>query len=107
MSCTVCRDRTRELGQLRQRVERAESAARITIEMCRKQGISLGRGLANWAAQDAEERLRLYRIKFAVSDGGWDAGAHLRVTDELRKLGEPGLTFGEACAAARAMRVPG
>lgn len=43
----------RERGDLRQRVQKAEKAARVTIDECRRQGISMGRSLANYAATQA------------------------------------------------------
>lgn len=46
----------RERGELRQRVEQAEKAARVTIDECRRQGVSLGRSLANYAATMERER---------------------------------------------------
>lgn len=46
----------RERGELRQRVEQAEKATRVTIDECRRQGVSLGRSLANYAATMERER---------------------------------------------------
>ena len=56
---------------------------------------------ANGEAKNLRRILRLYRIKFAASDvGGWDAHAHLLAKDALLALGEPRMTFAEACEAA-------
>jgi hypothetical protein len=38
----------KERGELRQRVQQAEKAARETIEDCKRRGVSLGRILANY-----------------------------------------------------------
>ena len=46
----------KERGELRQRVEQAEKAARTTIEDCRRQGVSIGRSLANYACKMERER---------------------------------------------------
>ena len=43
--------------ELNRRAQKAESAARATAEENRRKGQSFGRGLANWAASDADRRL--------------------------------------------------
>lgn len=59
---------------------------------------------ANEEAKGRARLLRLYRIKFATSDmGSWDAGAHLAAKDALLKMGEPGISFEEACRLGRAL----
>ncbi len=58
---------------LNRRAQKAESAARETVEENRRKGQSFGRGLANWAATDAERRLvEFEKYTFAA------AAAHLR-----------------------------
>ena len=44
--------------ELNRRAQKAESAARETVEENRRKGQSFGRGLANWAATDYERRLK-------------------------------------------------
>lgn len=47
--------------ELNRRCTDAEGVARDNVEQCRRQGVSLGRGLANWAASEWEreaERLQ-------------------------------------------------
>ncbi len=44
--------------ELNRRAQKAESAARQTVEENRRKGQSFGRGLANWAASDYERRLK-------------------------------------------------
>lgn len=58
----------KELKASRKREQAARKAAKTTIADCRRQGISMGRSLANWAAQNymeeaqaAEAELERYR----------------------------------------------
>lgn len=44
--------------ELNRRAQLAESAARQNIEACKKQGISMGRALANYAFKDLQRRMR-------------------------------------------------
>jgi hypothetical protein len=53
-------------GSLRQRVQEAEKAARVTVEECRRRGLSLGRDLANYAATTEKERAD--RLAAAITD---------------------------------------
>jgi hypothetical protein len=58
-----CLEAEKERGELRQRVQQAEKAARTTIEDCRRQGMSLGRALANYGAKmEAERAARLLHV---------------------------------------------
>ena len=57
---------TKERGELRQRVQQAEKAARTTIDDCRRQGVSLGRSLANYACK--MERGRAERMEQQIAD---------------------------------------
>lgn len=49
-------------ARLNRRAQQAESAAAQTVEDCRRQGVSLGRGLALWAAERAEAELRMREL---------------------------------------------
>jgi hypothetical protein len=64
----LCRERdeaVRERGKLRQRAAQAEKAAKTTIEDCKRQGVSIGRSLANYgygmAERDKAEALALLK----------------------------------------------
>lgn len=60
---------TKERGELRQRVQQAEKAARTTIDDCRRQGVSLGRSLANYACKMERHRAeRMERVFAAAED---------------------------------------
>ena len=50
--------------ELNRRCTDAEGAARDNVEQCRRQGVSLGRGLANWAACEYEREVE--RLKAAL-----------------------------------------
>ncbi len=80
--CEAVETLTAERGQLRQRVEQAEKAAKVTIEDCRRQGVSLGRGLANYGYQMAQDELAALRAEVARLEAAirWALGE----TDEFR-----------------------
>lgn len=70
----------RERGELRQRVQVAEKMARVTIDECRRQGVSLGRSLANYAATEAKQEndtLRAERDAAVRAAAAWKRSAKL------------------------------
>lgn len=60
--------------KLHRRLQLAESAAQVTVDQCKRQGISLARGLAGWAytkasAERDEARAELERLRAARPRG--------------------------------------
>lgn len=74
---------TKERGELRQRVQQAEKAARTTIDDCRRQGVSLGRSLANYACK--MERHRAERMERVVEAARRWADACATGDDDLEE----------------------
>lgn len=87
-------DEARETNRrLNRRVTQAEAQVMTTVEDCRRQGMSLGRGLANAACARLEEerdaaRAKVARVREVLT--GWDAHeAEFPTTDETdRELRE-------------------
>jgi len=95
-----------KLSEMNRRCQRAESAALVKVEDCKRQGISLGRGLANWHGSKLQRDLDAAKVenevmlqwiedfKAAAADGHdlgqFEKAAHPRwpeLLERLRKLG--------------------
>jgi len=55
-------------SELNRRCQQAEAAARHNVEECRRQGVPLGRYLANWTARDFERQLLEARAALASAE---------------------------------------
>lgn len=56
-ACKLVADQETDLRELRRRAEVAESLIGTTVEDCRREGVSIGRALANAAATQARARV--------------------------------------------------
>ena len=90
----------RERGVLRQRVSQAEKAMRTTVEDCRRQGLSFGRLLANYAAGMFERERDEARAKMERLRGIKEAFCYYIDASDM-ELSEAGITRDDALARAR------
>lgn len=102
-----------KLSEMNRRCQRAESAALVKVEDCKRQGISLGRGLANWHGsklqrdldaallQNSELRAQYEELGKANEGVLTELGKTQRLIDEMHPVVEAAIAFEvtqESCA---------
>ena len=71
------------ISRLNRRCQSAESAAVQNVEECRRSGVSLGRALANWAAETAEEKVAAWTK--CVAQSSTQYREMVKALDECRR----------------------